>query len=302
MLKKLEPVINFFKGMVIGIANLVPGVSGGTMALVMGIYERLVEAIGRFLTNKKKRKEYFLFLLPIFLGAAAGILLLARAFSFLLSSETFAQPTYFFFIGLILGSIPFLITVHKDMRVRPLRTIFFLIGLGLVVLLAFVGGKDNASETFQVKYSLFNILNITGISIRYGLWLFFCGVITSSAMVIPGVSGSAILLGLGEYKNVLNFVSELMVVQLLVFGIGALVGIVGCARLIDYCLKKFPSNTYYFIIGLVAASIFQVVMSSLESLSPGLLPVLLSIAAAGCGFAIAYGLGRIKGPAKKMPS
>jgi len=302
MLKKLEPVINFFKGMVIGIANLVPGVSGGTMALVMGIYERLVEAIGRFLTNKKKRKEYFLFLLPIFLGAAAGILLLARAFSFLLSSETSAQPTYFFFIGLILGSIPFLITVHKDMRVRPLRTIFFLIGLGLVVLLAFVGGKDNASETFQVKYSLFNILNITGISIKYGLWLFFCGVITSSAMVIPGVSGSAILLGLGEYKNVLNFVSELMVVQLLVFGIGALVGIVGCARLIDYCLKKFPSNTYYFIIGLVAASIFQVVMSSLESLSPGLLPVLLSIAAAGCGFAIAYGLGRIKGPAKKMPS
>jgi len=302
MLKKLEPVINFFKGLVIGIANLVPGVSGGTMALVMGIYERLVEAIGRFLTNKKKRKEYFLFLLPIFLGAAAGILLLARAFSFLLSSETFAQPTYFFFIGLILGSIPFLITVHKDMRVRPLRTIFFLIGLGLVVLLAFVGGKDNASETFQVKYSLFNILNITGISIRYGLWLFFCGVITSSAMVIPGVSGSAILLGLGEYKNVLNFVSELMVVQLLVFGIGALVGIVGCARLIDYCLKKFPSNTYYFIIGLVVASIFQVVMSSLKSLSPGLLPVLLSIAAAGCGFAIAYGLGRIKGPAKKMPS
>jgi len=302
MLKKLEPVINFFKGLVIGIANLVPGVSGGTMALVMGIYERLVEAIGRFLTNKKKRKEYFLFLLPIFLGAAAGILLLARAFSFLLSSETFAQPTYFFFIGLILGSIPFLVTVHKDMRVRPLRTIFFLIGLGLVVLLAFVGGKDNASETFQVKYSLFNILNITGISIRYGLWLFFCGVITSSAMVIPGVSGSAILLGLGEYKNVLNFVSELMVVQLLVFGIGALVGIVGCARLIDYCLKKFPSNTYYLIIGLVAASIFQVVMSSLESLSPGLLPVLLSIAAAGCGFAMAYGLGRIKGPAKKMPS
>ncbi len=302
MLKKLEPVINFFKGLVIGIANLVPGVSGGTMALVMGIYERLVEAIGRFLTNKKKRKEYFLFLLPIFLGAAAGILLLARAFSFLLSSETFAQPTYFFFIGLILGSIPFLVTVHKDMRVRPLRVIFFLIGLGLVVLLAFVGGKDNASETFQVKYSLFNILNITGISIRYGLWLFFCGVITSSAMVIPGVSGSAILLGLGEYKNVLNFVSELMVVQLLVFGIGALVGIVGCARLIDYCLKKFPSNTYYLIIGLVAASIFQVVMSSLESLSPGLLPVLLSIAAAGCGFAMAYGLGRIKGPAKKMPS
>jgi putative membrane protein len=91
-----------------------------------------------------------------------------------------------------------------------------------------------------------------------------------------------------------------MVVQLAIFGIGALVGIVGCARLIDYCLKKFPSNTYYFIIGLVVASIFQVVMSSLESLSSGLLPVLLSIAAAIFGFIVAYGLGRIKGPVKKM--
>lgn len=302
MFKKLEPIINFFKGIIVGIANLVPGVSGGTMALVMGIYERLVEAIGEFFTNKKKRKEYFLFLLPVFLGAAAGILLLARAFSFLLASRTYAQPTYFFFIGLILGSIPFLVTVHDDMKIRPIRAVYFFIGLGLVVLLAFIGGRDNAVETSQVKYTLFDMFNITGISIKYGIWLFFCGVITSSAMVIPGVSGSAILLGLGEYRNVLGFVSELMVVQLLVFGIGALVGIVACARLIDCCLKKFPSNTYFFIIGLVIASIFQVVMSSLESLSSGLLPVLLSIAATACGFGIAYGLGRIKGPSKKLSS
>jgi putative membrane protein len=288
--------------MVIGIANLVPGVSGGTMALVMGIYERLVEAIGGFFTNKKKRMGYFLFLLPVFLGAAAGILLLARAFSFLLSSSAYAQPTYFFFVGLILGSIPFLVSVHSDMKIRPVRIIYLLIGLGLVVILAFIGGRDNAVETSQARYTLFNIINITGISIKYGLWLFFCGVVTSSAMVIPGVSGSALLLGLGEYKNVLGFVNELMAVQLLIFGMGALVGIVACARLIDYCLKRFPSNTYYFIIGLVIGSVFQVLMSSLESLNSGLLPILLSIAAVAIGFAIAFGLGRIKGPVKKLPS
>jgi len=293
-LKKIEPVFNFFKGMIIGVANLVPGVSGGTMALVMGIYERLIETISEFFTNKKKRKQYIFFLLPVVFGGIAAILLFARTFSFLLSSDIFSQPTYFFFIGLILGSLPFLVTVHHDMRIRPIRVLFFVIGLGLVVLVTFFIGRDNDVDAFKINLTLFNMINITDISIKYGLWLFFCGIVTSSAMVIPGVSGSAILLGLGEYRNVLYFVSELMAVQLIIFGIGALVGIAVCARLIDYCLKRIPSNTYYFIIGLVIASIFQVVMQSLESFKLFLLPVTLSIAALGAGFAIAYGVSKIK--------
>jgi len=293
-LKRIGPVFNFFKGMVIGVANLVPGVSGGTMSLVMGIYEKLVESIGEFFNNKKKRKQYIFFLIPVVLGGIAAILLFARVFSFLLSSDIFSQPTYFFFIGLILGSLPFLITVHHDMRIRPTRVMFFVIGLGLVVLITFFIGRDNDLDAFKINYTLFNMINITGISIKYGLWLFFCGIVTSSAMVIPGVSGSAILLGLGEYKNVLHFVSELMVVQLVIFGVGAVIGIFFCAKLIDYCLKRIPSITYYFIIGLVIGSIFQVIMQSLESFKLSLLPVALSIAATGIGFAIAYGVSKIK--------
>jgi putative membrane protein len=290
----MQPVINFFKGMVIGISNLVPGVSGGTMALVMGIYEKLVESIGKFITNRKRRKEYFFFLLPVLIGTVAAILLFARIFSFLLSSDFFAQPTYFFFIGLILGSLPFLMTVYADMKVKPLRVLFFLMGLGLVVLVVFIVGKDNTVDTFKVSYTLFNIIKITGISIKYAMWLFFCGLLTSSAMVIPGVSGSAILLGLGEYKNILNFLSEMMAVQLIIFGIGVVAGIIGCAKLIDYFLKRFPSNTYYFIIGLVIASIFQIVMQFLENINLSLLPVVLSLASLGAGFWLAYGISRLK--------
>jgi len=293
-LKKIEPVFNIFKGMVIGVANLVPGVSGGTMALVMGIYERLVESIGEFFINKKKRKQYILFLLPVIFGGIAAILLFARAFSFLLSSDIFSQPTYFFFIGLILGSLPFLVTVHYDMRISPVRILFFVIGLGLVVLVTFFIGRENNVDAFKINYTLFNMINITDINIKYGLWLFFCGIITSSAMIVPGVSGSAILLGLGEYRNVLYFVSELMVVQLIIFGIGAVIGIFVCAKLIDYCLKRIPSNTYYFIIGLVIGSIFQVIMQSLESFRLSLLPVTLSITALIVGFAVAYGVSKIK--------
>ena len=232
--------------------------------------------------------------MPVIFGGIAAILLFARGFSFLLSSDIFSQPTYFFFIGLILGSLPFLITVHRDMRIRPIRVLFFIIGLGLVILVTFFIGRDNDLDTFKINLTLFNIINITDISIKYGLWLFFCGIVTSSAMIIPGVSGSAILLGLGEYRNVLYFVSELMVVQLIIFGIGAVIGIFVCARLIDYCLKRIPSNTYYFIIGLVIGSIFQVVMQSLESFKLSLLPVTLSITALGAGFAIAYGVSKIK--------
>jgi putative membrane protein len=293
-LKKAEPVINFFKGMVIGISNLIPGVSGGTMALVMGIYERLVEAIGKFVTSRKKRKGYFFFLLPVVLGAVSAILLLARIFSFLLSSDLFAQPTYFFFIGLILGSLPFLITVYPDMKAKPLRIFFFLIGLGLVILVVFITGKDNPVDSFKVNHTLFNIIKITDISIKYGMWLFFCGLLTSSAMVIPGVSGSAILLALGEYKNILNFLSELMVLQLIIFGIGVVAGIIGCARLIDYLIKRFPSNTYYFIIGLVIASIFQIVMQLLGYINLSLIPVIISLVSLGAGFALAYFISKIK--------
>jgi len=186
------------------------------------------------------------------------------------------------------------------MKIRPTRVLFFLIGLGLVILVTFFIGRDNNVDTFKINLTLFNIINITDINIKYGLWLFFCGIVTSSAMVVPGVSGSAILLGLGEYKNVLYFVSELMVVQLIIFSVGALIGIIVCARLIDYFLKKSPSNTYYFILGLVVASIFQVTMQSLDSFKLTLLPVILSIAALGAGFVIAYGVSKIKRKPEKV--
>ena len=291
--KILTPVSNFFKGMVIGSANLIPGVSGGTMALVMGIYERLVEAIGKFMTNRQNRKQYILFLLPVLIGAVTSILLLSKVFIFLLNSDIYAQPTYFLFIGLILGSLPLLIRVHPDMKAKPLRILFLILGFGLVVSIAFIAGGNKDIDTFKISHTLFNIINISEISIKYAFWLFFCGIVSSASMVVPGLSGSAVLLGLGEYRNILYFISELMVLQLLFFGIGAIVGIVGSAKLIDYFLRKFPSNTYYFIIGLVIASIFQIAIQIINIANSAILPVILSILAVCTGFILAYSLSKI---------
>ena len=107
-------IINLFKGLFIGIANVIPGVSGGTIVLLLGIYERLLESIGSFFSDKTKMKERFLFILNILVGVLVGILLFAKVISFL--NENYPEPTSFFFIGLILASIPFLISNYEGKK------------------------------------------------------------------------------------------------------------------------------------------------------------------------------------------
>lgn len=117
----MQHIILFLKGILIGIANLIPGVSGGTMAFILGIYKDLTEAIGFFLQNRSKRKSYSILLVTIGLGAIVGVILFARLFTFLLESPSSSQVTYVFFIGLILGSVPFVLNLHYDMKFNPRR-------------------------------------------------------------------------------------------------------------------------------------------------------------------------------------
>ena len=123
-----------FKGMVVGVANVIPGVSAGTFMVLLGIYDELVEAIGSFLTNKNKRQDYFLLLLPLVVGAAGAVLAFANLIAFLL--ERYAAPTQFFFIGLIVGGIPTVLKMHHDMKLSMPRLVAFVLGLGLAALLA----------------------------------------------------------------------------------------------------------------------------------------------------------------------
>lgn len=268
------------KGMAVGIANVIPGVSAGTFLVLLGIYDELVEAAGNFLTNKSRRKDYFLFLLPLVIGAAGAILAFANLITLLL--ERYAVPTQFFFIGLILGSIPTVLKMHHDMSPSRPRAVAFVVGLGLVILLAVgerrgIGGHFSAGTTSLLALFLFAVVG------------FFAG----GAMVTPGVSGSYIFLLTGAYGPIMQAAASLTSPPvhwgvIVAVAAGAVVGILVCSRLIDLALKRQPAVTFYAILGLICGSFVGLWPANLD-LSVSSLAGILAFAA---GVAIAYLLGK----------
>jgi putative membrane protein len=252
----------FWVGGAMGVANIIPGVSGGTLAVVFGIYEELMLALGNFVTDKENRWKYITFLAVLFSGSLIAILGLAPVLSWSFKNHPF--PTVYFFIGLIVGSIPVVIKSHSDMKPKISRIISFLIGLGLVIVLSVMQSDSSGSQT---------VFDHTQYHLTDYFYYAFCGAIAASAMIVPGVSGSFILILLGIYWNVLSSVSGLttillsegftneMVVRVSLLGslgIGIVVGILVISRIMSWALKHHPANTMYAILGLIVGSLYQI--------------------------------------------
>jgi putative membrane protein len=259
---KLYYIRLFIVGGVMGIANIIPGVSGGTMAVVFGIYEELMDALSNFISNKNKRFYYIIFLVVLFAGALFSILAFSKALGW--AFDNYELMTVYFFMGLILGSIPIVIKTHDDMRINILRIVSAFIGIILVVILAIMqeGSSTQAQAFDYARFSLWNYI-----------YFIFCGMIAASAMIIPGLSGSFILLLLGVYRTVLDSISgitDLIInggfgeeVKVRIFiigslGFGVIIGILGFARIMSWALKHYPAVTMYFILGLLVGSIYQI--------------------------------------------
>ena len=249
-------------GGAMGVANIIPGVSGGTIAVVFGIYEDLMEALGNFLTDKIKRWVYVLFLVVLFSGALVAIVSLAPVLSWAFANHPL--PTVYFFIGLIVGSIPVVIRSQDDMTPSISRTAAFLVGLIVVVILALMQ-TDGANQATTIDFASFSTLDY--------LYFLFCGMIAASAMIVPGVSGSFILILLGVYWTVLASISGLttilfqkgltgeMITRLAILGalgIGIVIGILVISRIMSWALKKYPAPTMYAILGLIFGSLYQI--------------------------------------------
>ena len=251
-------------GGAMGIANIIPGVSGGTIAVVFGIYEELMEALSGFLSNKEKRWHYIRFLSLVFGGALASIFLFSHFLAW--AFDNYELVTVYFFLGLIIGSIPVVVRAHSDMRLQTDRIIAFLIGLILVIVLAqFQHGHGvtagaSGEELLRVNWADY-------------LYFVFSGAIAASAMIIPGLSGSFILILLGVYRTVLNALSNISQLRsmdsitpeiqaqigiIFTLGIGVVAGILGFARLMNWALKHYPALMMYFIIGLIIGSLYQI--------------------------------------------
>ncbi len=249
-------------GGAMGVANIIPGVSGGTIAVVFGIYEDLMEALGNFLTDKIKRWVYVLFLVVLFSGALVAIVSLAPVLSWAFANHPL--PTVYFFIGLIIGSIPVVIRSYDDMKLNMSRGVAFLIGLIVVIILALMQ-TDGTSQASAIEFASFGTLDY--------LYFLFCGMIAASAMIVPGVSGSFILILLGVYWTVLASISGLttvlfqqgltgeMIARLAILGalgIGIVIGILVISRIMSWALKKYPAPTMYAILGLIFGSLYQI--------------------------------------------
>lgn len=266
------------KGGAIGVANIIPGVSGGTIAVVLGIYAYLIESISNFLTNRDKRKEYLIFLIKVAIGALIVIFLSAKLMTYLL--ENHRIYTYLAFVGLIAGSIPSIYKSHIEMKLNLVSVVTFLIGAGIILFFEFAFPHVEKKEGVEVVFNL--TLNS---AILLGIVGFFAG----GSMIVPGISGSFIMLLMGQYYIVTSSIAQRNVVPLGIVGVGIILGIIVFAKVISVLLKKFPKETFYFILGLVIASLY--------SLYPGIpgetMPMLIALAITiGC-FVTSYLIGRI---------
>ncbi|CAI9394081.1 MULTISPECIES: DUF368 domain-containing protein [Bacillaceae] len=233
---------NLYRGFIMGISDLIPGVSGGTIAVILGIYDRLLDAISGFFS--KRWKEQLGFLIPLAVGMGTALLLLSRLIEFLL--ENYHEPTQFFFIGLIIGVIPLMLKQAQPKKNFGSRHYIILaLAAILIASMAFL----NPEKTTEPITSL-SLLSVIG--------LFFSGWLASMAMLLPGISGSFILLLLGVYSTAINALSTLNIPVILVIGLGAVVGFIGSSKGIKYSLSHFPHITYAIIIGLILGSLFVV--------------------------------------------
>ena len=277
---------NVLKGMVIGIANVIPGVSGGTMMVAMGIYDKLIHCITHLFSELKKN---ILFLAPIAVGMALAVV--GSSFTIEKMFELFPFQTSLLFVGLVVGGLP---AMWKNVKGKPIKLghiITCVLFLALVVGMALLGETEgNAAEL------TFNLVN--------AIKLFFVGVIAAATMVIPGVSGSMVLLLLGYYNPILSTINAFIRAALSLdfagimagigvlapFGIGMVIGIFAIAKLIEIIFAKFPLYAYWGIIGLIVASPFAILaMGSFGTIT--VISVVTGVVALVIGCVIAMKLG-----------
>lgn len=280
MQKQLENLILILKGFILGIANIIPGVSGGTLAMTMGIYEDIIKSISSILKTPKKSLKLLLYL---GIGGVLSILILSKLLNYTLTNYAFA--TTLFFIGLIVGGFPLLLKKAKGHKVSLGYLLSFLSTTSLVIILRLLQTSENTVSLNNV--SLFTIII-----------LLLVGMLAASTMVIPGVSGSFVLMLIGFYKPILNTISNITKINLLghnllilvPFGIGVLLGIVLTAKLIEYLLKKYEIYTYYGIYGFILASILVLILNVYNK-ATGIPEVVVGILLVLLGTFIGYKLG-----------
>lgn len=273
MKRKLEWK-NIYRGFIMGISDLIPGVSGGTMAVILGIYDRFLEAISGFFSREWKQQLGFL--VPLAIGIVSALLLFSRLIAYLL--QNYYEPTQFFFLGLIIGVIPSIIKGADVKRNFTFRHWFILIAAAILLALT---GFMNPNEAVEPITSL-NTLSILG--------LFLAGWLASMAMLLPGISGSFVLLLLGVYSTAIHALSTFNISLIVIIGSGVIVGFAVSSKGIRYALTHFPHMTFAIIIGLLIGSVFPI----FPGIATEAATIVMSVVTFGLGLVITLFFGARK--------
>ena len=281
-------LLDVLRGMVIGVANIIPGVSGGTMMVSMGIYDTLIYCITHLF---KQLKKSLLTLLPYGVGMVAAL----AGLSFIITGcmDHFPLPTACMFIGLILGGVPAIWEEMKHEKKGAVGIVLLILSFALIVGMQLM-------KTENVAVIELSVLEVAK--------LFFLGCIASATMVIPGVSGSMILMILGYYRPVIDAIKGLMTALqamdfaalltnagiLIPFGVGVVIGIFAIAKLIEWLLHKAKGPTYCVIMGLVVSSPVVVLMEAFANGAQlSFWTAVCSVITLCAGYAVAYLMSRL---------
>ena len=283
----MKSIILFIKGFIMGIANIIPGVSGGTLAIILGIYEEFIGALSHFF---KKFKKNLIFLIPVALGMLAAIATMSNVIDYSLNHFTVA--TVLFFVGLVVGGIPMLLGKVKGKKDnKKIRNyVAFIFTFSIVIFMAV------AKLIFSTDFSI----SLGHVGLAGLILLFLVGILAAGTMVIPGVSGSLVLMLIGYYEPVIKTIKNLVhfknvshnLLIVGVFGLGILIGIVSIARLFEYLFKKHETTTYFGVLGFIFASVIAIPISTFTSIDVTfkVLELIIGIGMLLVGLLISYNL------------
>ncbi|SDI48981.1 DUF368 domain-containing protein [Natribacillus halophilus] len=266
---------NLWRGLIMGGFETVPGVSSGTIAIVLGIYERLIASINGLST--RQWKDSLAFLVPLIAGILLAVFSSAQAISWLF--ENYPNQLSFFFLGLIIGVVPFLLkSIDYKRSFSGIHYFILFISFALIVWFGFVqnpGGQMSMLDSLTTQ----NYIAI-----------FFLGWVASSAMILPGLSGSLILLLFGYYRTIIDALENFHFPILLTLIAGIGIGVLITSKIVHFFLKQFPVGTYAVVTGMVLGSVSVI----FQGIPAGVSGLLASLIAFILGFSVAFFLGRVE--------
>ena len=285
-------VIPFIRGFCMALADRVPGVSGGTVAFLLGIYDQFIGSIDDLLSgNMEKKKKALFFLIKLGIGWVCGFILAMLVLASVFESHIYIISSLF--IGFIVFAIPIVMMEEKECLLAKKSCALFVI-LGIAVVSAITYFNPTGGGTG---------MNLDHLNLKLGIYVFVAGMITISAMVLPGISGSTLLLIMGLYLPIVAAIKEFFHLNfacfktVFLFGCGVIVGAFSVVKLIRKALENFRAQTIYTIVGLMIGSIYAVIMgpTSLENPKPAMTWHEFSIIAFVIGGVIIIGMQKMKG-------